>query len=142
MRTAHKVFKKSANETSASSASDTFVCTRKKYRQVVRQCRVKDSLNRYEKLDNIFTKPSAAYAYIKSCRKTKPRKVEELKVANKVFVGPAVCDGFYESMTALKQCNMDDLRTDPNISSKLVTYENIMQLCKNQPHIPTISLSK
>ena len=72
---AHKVIKKHENPKSKSGATragDTFACTRKKYRQTVRQHRLKDSLSRYHRLDDIFINPTSAYSYIRSCRKSNP----------------------------------------------------------------------
>jgi hypothetical protein len=70
------------------------------------------------------------------------RKIEQLTVQDKVYSGAAVCDGFYESMTALKQCDMENLRADPIISTQLTNYDDIIQLCKNKPPISPISLDK
>ena len=113
-----------------------FISTKKKYRQQVRQHRLGDSLRRYHMLDDVFRKPASAHAYIRSCRSSKPRKIEQLRVEDKVYRGGAVCDGFYESMTMLKQCNIENLRADPIISTQLTNYDNIIQLCKNKPPIP------
>ena len=136
---AHKISRSNEhgkNKSRASVAREAFVCTRKKYRQVVRQQRVKDSIERYHKLDNIFSKPSSAYAYIRSCRNTKPRKIEQLTVGGKVYTGSSVCDGFFKSMTSLKQCDMKQLREDPSLTSEFMNYAET-----NQP-IPSISLAK
>ena len=53
-----------------------------------------------------------------------------------------MCDGFYDSMTALKQCDMDQLKSDPNLSPKFTNYDNIINICQDQPPIPTMSLAK
>ena len=92
---AHKKLKNVVNskfKSNTSRARDTFAITRKKYRQSVRHHRLKESLQRYRKVDDIFLQPSKAYAYIKSCRSAKPKKIELLTVGN---VGQQVCDGFY-----------------------------------------------
>ena len=139
---AHRVFKKCNIAKEAPKAREAFVCSRKKYRQAVRQHRLKDSLQRYHKMDNIFTKPSAAYAYLRACKNTKPKKIEQLSVGTEQYVGDEVCDGFYVSMNAIKQCSIDELREDTNLASQFVNYDSIMQLCKNKPPIPPISLEK
>ena len=66
----------------STNARIAFNCTKKKFRQSVRQHRLKDSLSRYHKLDSIFTNPSSAFAYIKSCRASKPAKIEHLSVGD------------------------------------------------------------
>ena len=138
---AHNVLKKHENpktKSGATRASDTFACTRKKYRQTVRQHRLKDSLSRYD----IFTNPTSAYSYIRSCRKSKPKSIAQLTVGDEVYVGESVCDGFYKSMTAIKQCDQEQLRVDPNLSNQFINYDSIIQLCQNKPPIPPISLAK
>ena len=65
-----------------------------------------------------------------------------MTVGEKLYTGAAVCDGFYESMTALKQCDLGQLRADPNLSMQFTNYANIMKLCKDEPPIPPISMSK
>ena len=121
-------------------AWESFTFSRKKYRQTVRAHRVEEALQRYHQLDKIFAKPSTAYAYIRSCRSTKQRKIEKLVVGDEEFTGAAVCDGFYKSMTAIKQCNLDELRTDNNLACHFINYDNIVHLCQNKPPIPSISL--
>ena len=37
---------------------------------------------------------------------------------------------------------MEQLNADPKISFKLTSYQQIIQLCKDQPPIPAISLDK
>ena len=56
------------------------------------------------------------------------RKIEKLTVQGQAYTGAAVCDVFYRSMTALKQCDMEQLRKDPYIYPHLLNYENIMDL--------------
>ena len=106
MITAHRKFKitekRSSRNDLVSYTKTSFICTKKKYRQAVRQQRVRDSLDRYKKLDNIFTNPTAAYSYLRTCRNAKPKQIEQLSVGSETYTGPAVCDGFYASMTSLK----------------------------------------
>ena len=116
--------------------------TKKKLRKTVRQQRIKDSLQRYSKLDQIFGNSASAFAYIKSCRKSKPRSIERLTVGDKVYLGQAVCDGFYYSMTGIKQCDLDNLRKDSNLSNQFINYDSILHLCKTGPPIPAISSEK
>jgi hypothetical protein len=119
-----------------------FICNKKKYRHALRHLRLKDNLERYHKLDEIFTKPTSAYSYLRSCRRSKASKIEKLLVGDKVYVGPAVSDGFYDSMTSLKQCDIEELRNDPNLQRQFTNYDHIVKLSQNQPPIPPISLDK
>ena len=144
---AHKKFKQTENSSNTKPGEvlklkATFNCTKKRYRQVVRQHRLRDSLERYQKLDDIFEKPSTAFSYLRSCRKTKPTQIEQLSVGDKLYAGSAVCDGFYDSMTSLKQCDIDQLRNDPHLSDQFTNYDHIMKICRDQPPIPPISLAQ
>ena len=97
MSKAHKQFKtsiKSGSQNKASKAKLSFNCTKKKFREVVRHNRLKDCMKRYHKLDDIFLEPKTAFMYLKSCRKSKPTKIEKLTFGDKLYVGSEVCDGF------------------------------------------------
>ena len=118
-----------------------FNCTKKRYRQAIRLHRLRDSLDKYHSLDDIFAKPKTAFNYLKSCRKSKSSKIEKLTVGNKLYTGSAVCDGFYDSMTTLQQCDLELLRSDPKLSSQFTNYDHIIKICKEQPPIPPISLN-
>ena len=94
------------------------------------------------KIDDIFTNPSAAYNYLRTCRNAKPKQIEPLSVGAELYTGQAVCDGFYASMTSVKQCDMNKLRNDPLLANKFINYEQIVKICQDQPPIPPVSLEK
>ena len=147
MITAHKKLKTAEKLLGSKSGhvphtKTAFICNKRKYRQVLRQYRLRDSLERYAKLDDIFVNPTSAYCYLRQCRKSKATQIEHLSVGDKVYAGSAVCDGFYDSMTSLKQCDMEQLRNDPHLSSQFTNYEHIMKISQDQPPIPPISLEK
>ena len=71
---------------------------------------------------------------------TKATQIEHLTVADKVYKGESVCDGFYDSMTSLKNCDLQALQSDPNLAEQFVNFEQILKLCHDQPGIPSISL--
>lgn len=130
MSKAHKIFKRSKRSDSAAKAWEVFIKTRKDYQKSVRRCRVVTSLQMYQKLDQIFCNQRAAYAYIRSCRRVRPKKIEVLEVGNEVYTGAAVCDGFYASMTSLKNCDTKTLKSDPSLSEQFINYDIIRKLCQ------------
>ena len=142
MAKAHKALKLNRMAGEANRMKDKFISTRKNYRQVVRRYRLEDALHRFSQLDNIFVKPSTAHAYIRSCKSTKPRQIEQLTVGEELFAGSAVCDGFYKSMTAIKQCNIEQLRSDSNLAGQFINYDSLIDLCQGKPAIPPITLDK
>ena len=107
---------------------------------MLRKQRLRDSIARYSKLDDIFSNP--AYSYLRSCRNAKPKLIEQLSVGDVLYTGQAVCDGFYASMTSLKQCDMNLRRNDPHLSSKFTNYDHIVKICQDQPPIPPVSLEE
>ena len=147
MSKAHKKYKSTAAShkykvSEVAHAKLIFSKAIKKYRQAVRQNRLQESLERYQQLDQILDNPASAFRYIKSCRKTKPTQIEQLTVGDKVYAGPTVCDGFYDSMSSLKHCDLEQLRTDPHLTKQFSNYEHIMKICQDQHSIPSLSLAK
>ena len=113
----------------------------KLYRQTVRKVRLKQSLKRDSKLDSILSKdPRAIYSYLRTSRKTKTSNIQNLKVGDEVYHGDMVGDGFYESMTALKSCNMETLENDPQLSHHFSNFEHILKICQANQNIPPISI--
>ena len=142
MAKAHKALKLNKMTGDTQKLHEKFMATRRKYRQVVRSYRLKDAMHQYSQLDNIFLKPSSAYAYIRSCKSTKARQIEQLTVGEECYMGSAVCDGFYKSMTAIKQCNIEQLRSDSNLSGQFVNYDSLLKLCQGKQAIPPITIEK
>ena len=52
-----------------------------------------------------------------------------------------VGDGFYESMTSLKTCNIESLKDDPKLSPHFSNYDHIIKICEANQNIPKILLS-
>ena len=98
-----KLMKKNPSVSSRSQASTA----KKNYRQIVRKVRLHQAVKRDKKLDTILTKdPRSIYSYMRSSRKTKTSSIQRLTVKNKVYEGESVADGFFDSMTSLKSCDM------------------------------------
>ena len=149
MITAHRMFKRMQKSLEPNSHlvnpfKDVFAASRIKYRNAIRQFKLKSNLQRFKQLDEVLEKPREAFKYIKKCRMTKETRIEELSVGHKLYVGSSVCDGFYDSMTGLKQCDMDKLRQDPLLLNQLVNYEQITEILRRpgQTPIPPISQEK
>ena len=118
-----------------------FKSARKDYRQAVRKTRLRQSFERDSRLDTILTdNPSALYSYLKSTRKTKASKIEKLTVGDKTYEGNKVADGFFDSMSALKTCDLEALKNDSHLSEKFSNYEHILKLCQDNHNIPLITV--
>ena len=113
------------------------------YRRTVRRTRVKASAERDQKLEQILdVNPSSVFSFINSCRKSTPVMLEKLTVGNKVYSGSSVPDGFYDSMSSIKTCSIEDLQGDPIIEDHLNTYQHITKLCEGKHTIPPITMEK
>ena len=112
------------------------------YKRTLRHFRVKSAFERDQKLCKFFEQnPRSAFNFIKSCRNSAPTKIDTLKVGNKIYRGSAVPDGFFDSMSSIKTCNLDTLKEDDQFAEHLSNYKHIVELCKDKRTIPPISLS-
>ena len=110
------------------------------YRQAVKTIRLQQAIERDKRLDTILTKnPRKLYSYLRSCKQTQTSNIEKLTVRDKQYQGSTVGDGFYDSMTSLKSCNMEDLMQNPDLMEHFTNYENILKICSSGCHIPLIS---
>ena len=122
-------------------AREHFLEAKKKYRQSVRIERLHQAVKRDTMLDSILTKnPKTIYSYLRSIRKTNTSSIQTLSVGERVYEDGAVADGFYDSMTALKTCDMSLLSTDPDLSEHFTNYEHILKICEADQNIPEISV--
>ena len=64
-----------------------------------------------------------------------------LTVGSKVYRGSAVADGFFDSMSSIKTCSIEELQEDPRIAEQLSNHEHILKLCKDKRTIPPININ-
>ena len=122
-------------------ASQQLVEARKKYRKTVRSERLRQAVKRDTKLNTILTtNPRSIYSYLRSIRKTTNSSIQTLTVGEKEYEGGAVADGFYDSMTSLKTCDMNILTSDPDLSEHFSNYNHIIKICEDDQNIPEISV--
>ena len=76
----YKIHEKSlgAKHANVLHSKASFKLTKTKYRQALRQDRLRENLERYKKLGSIFSKPSSAYSYLRSCRQSKATRIDQL----------------------------------------------------------------
>ena len=129
--------------TCSANAKAQFLAARKAYRDTVRKCRLSQSLRRDQKLDSILSKdPRGLYAYLRQNKQTKNQKIQSLKVGSKVYQGDRVGDGFYDSMTALKSCDLEYVSSDPHLAHHFINYQHILKICEEKKDIPEICLDQ
>ena len=125
------------------TAKEMFKKAQRDYKKAVRVCRVKAGYKRDKQLFSILThNPTSLYNFIKSSRNSASTEIQKLTVGDKVYTGDKVQDGFYDSMTSLKSCDIKQLREDSNLSDKFSNYDHIMKLCGGEESIPPITPKK
>ena len=66
-----------------------------------------------------------------------------LRVKSKTYYGDNVADGFYDSLSSLKQCDESSLLSNPCIKDKFLDYSMIMDICKsNNKALPEVNLEQ
>ena len=115
---------------------------RKHYRQAVRSWRLSQALKRDSRLDSILSNnPKQIYSYLRSVRRPKNSAIQSLSVGHKLYEGSMVGDGFYESMSSLKSCDIQSLQEDPRLAHHFSNYKHILKICQAKQNIPPISIT-
>ena len=140
LNTAHRRHLSSQDQATA----EIFKQCRKNYHRVVRSQAIQADLERDSQLFNIIGEnPGKVFSHIKSMKSIHRGGTAKLTVGSKVYCGEKVADGFYESMTSLKQCDIESISTEPELSEKLFDHKVIMELCQNHSEgIPRIDIKK
>ena len=66
--------------------------------------------------------------------------ISNLKVGDKIFSGNNVCDGFFKSLSGLKDPDMSIVTDTPAYMETLRDYKHVMELAKSGAAIPAIQL--
>ena len=66
--------------------------------------------------------PGKVFRHIRAMKKTGSSQLAKLTVGNAIYTGDNVADGFYESMSSLKRCDLTSLESVPEfLTSSLTT---------------------
>ena len=126
-----------------SAAKHSFTEAQKKYKNAIRSNRVRVGHQRDQKLFSILSEnPSSLYSYVKSSRNSDSTPIQKLTVADKTYTGESVPDGFFESMTSIKTCDIGQLESDPVMAEHFSNHQHILKLCKDHHKIPAIPRDK
>ena len=139
LNTAHRNYLSCQDQATA----DILKQHRKSYHRAVRGHAMQADLARDSQLfDIIGENPGKVFRLIKSMKKQHSGGTAKLTVGEKVYCGERVADGFYESMTSLKQCDIERLNSEPELAEKLLDYKLIVELCQSHEPIPKIDMKK
>ena len=110
------------------------------YRQEIRKEQRDDSIKRDENLNNILTNnPTSVHRSIKGFKNSNTNKIHTLHVNDATYVGKAVPDGFFASLSALKSPDMSSIHSTPQYQNTLADYNHILKICRAGDPIPDIS---
>ena len=87
--------------------------------------------------DLLETDPATVYQAIRK-NKSSGSAISNLKVGSNIFTGENVCDGFFASLSALKEPDMDPIITSPPFTETMRNYRHIIELAKLGEPIPQI----
>ena len=125
------------------SSRQAFKSAQKAYRAVVRKARLDRNLYRDAKMDEILSSsPNAVFSYIRNIKGIQSSQIERLDVNGDVYTGNMVGDGFFHSMSSLKQCADDSIANDPNLKHHFENYEHILHICNKKVDIQEISFEE
>ena len=145
MLTKHKTLARlvaSQAETSVISLANLeYLKLKKSYDLSIRKEQSEDSIKRDEKLNSILSNnPSAVHKAIKSFKNSSSSsKIHTLHVGNSSYVGSAVPDGFYASLSSLKSPDLSSIHSTPQYQSTLSDYQHILKICRSGSPIPDIT---
>ena len=119
-RKLNKSHKKATLVPSASATNQLRQC-RKSYHQTVRKFNLQSDLIRDRQLYEVMGQnPNKVFSLVKSLTNAHGGAVAKLKVGEKIYHGEKVADGFFESMSSLKKCDIESLKSSPYLADKLL----------------------
>ena len=75
---------------------------------------------------------------IKRVKSTNFTQIRKVNVGNKTFTGHLIPDGFYSSLSALKEPDMTTIHSSSSYQSTLSDYQHILKICSAGVKIPAI----
>ena len=85
--------------------------------------------------------PSRVHQTIRK-RRSASSAISTIRVGTKVFHGQNISDGFFESLSALKEPNMDPITSTPAFSETMRDYKHVIELARLGEAIPDITASE
>ena len=139
-RKLNKANKKLMSSNTVSGSKHLKQC-RKSYHQAVRKFNLQSDLQRDSQLFGVLGEhPTKVFSLIKSFKNTQTGSIAKLTVGKKTYHGDNVPDGFYDSMSSLKQCDFQSLKKSPELAGKLLDYETIIDICQTNHGLQAIDI--
>ena len=108
--------------------------------RIRRSVRFDSCYSRDSKLFSILGKnPSEMFKSIRKLKSTSSTKIQKLNVDDKTFPGELIPDGFYSSLSSLKDPDMSMVHSSSSYQSTLSDYKHILKICRAGLSIPEIT---
>ena len=106
------------------------------YKNVVRKNRARSAIIR----DLRINQTNDVFRYVRALRNAPSSKVRKLNVGQQVYMENMVADGLYRSMASVKSCDIEALRKSQHLADTFVSYDHIIELCKEGSGIPPVTI--
>ena len=120
-----------------SRAKDALALVRAELQRATRAQLHREYLKRDQQLCSMDF--NGLFKSIKSAKASKASKISSIRVNDLKYEGDTVPDGFFHSMSDLKQPDMNLIHNTPEFKATLFDYENIIKICQSKSPIPAIS---
>ena len=122
------------------SAKAECAAARSSLRSLTRTWQQVEAVKRDQLLSSILDKnPKKLYSFIRSSKSTTSGAVQRLSVEEREYFGASVPDGFYDSLSSLKDPSMDKIRGSASFQQYDADYQQILKICSAGLQIPQIS---
>ena len=140
----HKIFKHlistGQDNLEIFEANQEYLKSKKCYEKASKQQQRADAISRDIKLNNILlNNPAAIHKVIKDSRNPSSNKIHTLHVGDSAYVGNAVPDGFFASLSNLKSPDLSSIHSSQHYQSTLSDFHHILKICRSGNPIPDIS---
>ena len=93
------------------------------------------------KLFDILCNPSSIFKSLRRAFRKSSPKIHKMRVGEKLYNGPEVADGIYDSLYTLKAPDMVPISTTPSYKAAMETYKHVIKLAAGGDKIPALSLA-
>jgi hypothetical protein len=110
------------------------------YAKAVRDAQQSDQdMRDMQVYEQLHSNPSKIHQAIRR-EKSASSSISTLRVGRKTFSGDNVCDGFFDSLSSLKEPDMATISTTPSFADTLRDYNHILELTASGDAIPAIEI--
>ena len=131
----------SSDPSKLQQVQEQLTTARSVYKKGVREIQQLDQDSRDMTVSSqLAVNPSNVHKTIRKEKAATSGDISNLKVGHKTFTGNNICDGFFESLSGLKEPDMSIVTDTPSYMDTIRDYKHVMELAKSGAAIPAIEL--